>query len=142
MTVQGGQEGLGYLFRVRLTAHVRAALMKMLAERDCTDARHGRQGKETSLRLHGWSRQRRVVLLRRTLKRRLALLERRPPEQPLLSFAELGPDRELWSFAALLTSPNDEILTSGQRHRDRGDCEMILLNGTTNASGVASPRTT
>ena len=95
----------------------------MMAERDWTDAGHGWQGKATTLRLVGWSRQRRVVLLRRKLDRPLVLVDRTEPEQPLLSFAEIGPDRELWEYAALVTSLDVEILTLGQLYRDRGDCE-------------------
>src|SRR5882757_2430610 len=92
------QEGLAYLFRLRMTANVKRALIKMMAERDWTAAGHGWQGKETTLRLVGWSRQRRVVLLRRKLDRPLVLLDRTQPEQPLLSFA-VGPDREMWEYA-------------------------------------------
>src|SRR6202011_133736 len=77
----------------------------------------------TTLRLVGWSRQRRVVLLRRKLDRALVLVDRTGPEQPLLSFAEIGPDREVWEYAALVTSLDVEILTLGQLYRDRGDCE-------------------
>jgi hypothetical protein len=40
-----------------------------VAERDWTDAGHGWQGKATTPRMVGWSRQRRVVLLRRKLDR-------------------------------------------------------------------------
>src|SRR5207248_2786618 len=58
------QEGLAYLFRLRMTANVKRALTKMMAERDWTAAGHGWQGKETTLRLIGWSRKRRVDLLR------------------------------------------------------------------------------
>jgi len=106
-----------------MTANVKRALIKMMAERDWTAAGHGWQGKETTLRLVGWSRQRRVVLLRRKLDRPLVLLDRTQPEQPLLSFAEVGSDREMWEYAALVTSLNDELLTLGQLYRDRGDCE-------------------
>ena len=107
------QEGLAYLFRLRLTANVKRALTKMMAERDWSNAGHGWQGKETTLRLVGWSRQRRVVLLRRKLDRPLLLVDRVEPEQPLLSFAEIGPDREVWEYAALVTSLDSEILTLG-----------------------------
>src|SRR6195256_4218243 len=57
------REGLGYLFRLRMTANVKRALTRMMAERDWTDAGHGWQGKQTMLRLVGWSRQRRVGLV-------------------------------------------------------------------------------
>ena len=39
------------------------------------------------------------------------------------AFAEVGPDREVWEYAALVTSLNQEILTLGQLYRGRGDCE-------------------
>src|SRR4051794_27626955 len=81
------REGLPYLFRLRATANVKRALERAMAERDWSDAGHGWQGKETNLRLMGWSRQRRVVLLRRQFNRPLALLDRTDPGQPLLGFA-------------------------------------------------------
>ena len=95
-----------------------------MAERDWSDAGQGWQGKETTLRLMGWSRQRRVVLLRRQFNRPLALVDRTDPGQPLLGFAEvLGGKREVWEYAALVTSLDNEILTLGQLYRDRADCE-------------------
>jgi hypothetical protein len=118
------QEGVPYLFRLRATANVKRALERAMAERDWSDAGQGWQGKETKLRLMGWSRQRRVVLLRRKFNRPLALLDRTDPGQPLLGFAEvLGGKREVWEYAALVTSLDSEILTLGQLYRDRADCE-------------------
>src|SRR5215469_7987431 len=118
------QEGVPYLFRLRATANVKRALERAMAERDWSDAGQGWQGKETTLRLMGWSRQRRVVLLRRQFNRPLALLDRTDPGQPLLGFAELlGGKREVWEYAALVTSLDSEILTLGQLYRDRADCE-------------------
>jgi hypothetical protein len=64
-----------------------------------------------------------ALVLRRKLDRPLLLVDRVEPAQPLLSFAEVGPDREVWEYAALVTSLDSEILTLGQLYRDRGDCE-------------------
>ena len=71
----------------------------------------------------GWSRQRRVVLMRRQLERQLVLLDRTQPDQLLLSFAEVAPDKEIYEYAALVTSLDTELPTLGQLYRDRGDCE-------------------
>jgi hypothetical protein len=117
------REGLPYLFRLRTTTNVKRALEKAMAEHDWTDAGQGWQGKETTLRLMGWSRQRRVILLRRKLNSPLAVVDRSHPELPLLSFAEVGDKREVWEYAALVTSLDSEILTLGQLYRDRADCE-------------------
>src|SRR2546423_14626830 len=114
------QEGLAYLFRLRMTANVKRALIKMMAERDWTAAGHGWQGKETTLRLVGWSRQRRVVLLRRKLDRPLVLLDRTQPEQPRLGFAEVGPDREVWGYGGGGGSPGGAGPPPGARMTAQG----------------------
>src|SRR4051794_9025766 len=75
-----------------------------MLERDWTDSGQGWQGKETNLRLMGWSRQRRVILLRRKLDRPLAVVDRTHPALPQLSFAEVAGKREVWEYAALVTS--------------------------------------
>jgi hypothetical protein len=117
------QEKLAYLFRLRMTANVRRAMQRAMREAEWADAGQGWQGKETSLRLIGWSRHRRIVLLRRKLNRDLGLTDRNDRGQELLSFIEVGPDKELWEYGALVTSLDAEILTLGQLYRDRADCE-------------------
>src|SRR5256885_16625535 len=79
------REGLPYLFRLRATRNVNRALQKAMLERDWTDSGQGWQGKETSLRLMGWSRQRRGILLRRKLDRPRGGGFPPPPPVPPLS---------------------------------------------------------
>jgi hypothetical protein len=117
------QRGLPYLFRLRLTKNVRGALERAMREADWADAGQGWQGKETALRLMGWSRQRRIILLRRRLRGDLAVAENAHPLQKRLSFAEIDRNGEAWEYAALVTSLAHEILTLGQLYRDRADCE-------------------
>jgi hypothetical protein len=117
------QRGLPYLFRLRLTKNVRGALERAMREADWSDAGRGWQGKETALRLMGWSRQRRIILLRRKLRGDLAMAETAQSAQRRLSFAEIDSRGEIWEYAALVTSLTDEILTLGQLYRDRADCE-------------------
>ena len=120
------QNDLKYLFRLRMTLNVQRSLQRAMQHTDWTDAGQGWQGKETSLRLHGWSRQRRVILLRRKRAGDQHMSERIKPDQPLLGFAEVGPDKELWEYAALVTSLDNEILTLGQLYRDRADAENVF----------------
>jgi hypothetical protein len=120
------QSHLAYLFRLRMTANVKRDLTRAMRHSDWSDAGQGWQGKETSLRLHGWSRHRRIVLLRRKLARDIAISDRSNPSQPLLSFGEVEADKELWEYAALVTSLDSEILTLGQLYRDRADCENVF----------------
>ena len=56
------------------------------------------------LRLQGWSRHRRIVILRRRTERSLALDERDADGQLRLGFAEIDDGREVWEYAVLVTS--------------------------------------
>ena len=117
------QEKLAYLFRLRMTANVKRSLERAMREADWRDAGQGWQGKETSLRLHGWSRHRRIILLRRKLPRDLAVTGQTAAGQLRLTFAEVGSGLDVWEYAALVTSLDNEVLTLGQLYRDRADCE-------------------
>ena len=97
---QAEQRNLAYLFRLRTTKNVSRALQRAMVQSDWSDAGQGWQGKETRLRLEGWSRQRRVILLRRQLKPPLAIVDHGDPAQPRLGFAEVGPHRQVWEYAA------------------------------------------
>jgi hypothetical protein len=112
-----------YLFKLRLTKGVKRAIERAMGEQDWQDAGAGWQGKDGQLRLLGWSRHRRIVILRRRVERSLALAERDGDGQLRLGFAEIDDGREVWEYAVLVTSLEGEILTLGQLYRDRADCE-------------------
>src|SRR5512134_3801796 len=59
------REGLPYLFKLRLTRNAQRLIERAMMEPGWVAAGHGWQGKQSSLRLVGWSRHRRVILLRR-----------------------------------------------------------------------------
>src|SRR6266853_6283 len=61
------RRGQPYLFKLRLTAGVKRVLERAMPQTDWQDAGAGWQGKWGEVRLQGWGRQRRVVLLRRHL---------------------------------------------------------------------------
>jgi len=117
------RRGLPYLFRLRLMANVKRAFERAMTSAAWEMAGHGWEAQATDLRLRGWSRQRRVVLLRRKLDRPLAVSETGENGQRLLSFGTVDPRKEVWEYGALVTSLDAELLTLGQLYRDRADCE-------------------
>jgi hypothetical protein len=117
------QRGLAYLFRLRLTPNVTRAFERAMASGQWEPAGHGWEGQSCELRLLGWGRQRRVVLLRRKLDRPLAITEQDEGGQQRLSFATVDLRKKVWEYGALVTSLDAEILTLGQLYRDRADCE-------------------
>ena len=62
-------------------------------------------------------------MLRRKLARGVAVSDRNEQGQQLLTLMDVGPDKELWEYGAMVTSLDNEILTIRQLYRDRADCE-------------------
>jgi len=119
------QEGMPYLFKLRSTRNVKRLIEKAMGEADWTAAGQGWQGKASTLRLQGWSRHRRVVILRRRLAREVLVTDRPggPAPQLVLSFAEVTEDRAVYEYAVLVTALDLEVLSVAQLYRDRADAE-------------------
>ena len=117
------QEYLPYLFKLRMTKGVKKIVERLMRGAQWTEAGQGWQGAETRLRLAGWSRARRTIVLRRQVKADLAMVDASNPEQLRLSFAELTDDTVVYEYAVLVTSLPGEILTVAQLYRDRADAE-------------------
>jgi hypothetical protein len=112
-----------YLFKLRLTKNVKRAVERAMREQDWQDAGARWQGKDGSLRLQGWSRERRIVILRRRTERPLTPSTGDADGQLRLGFAEIDHGREVFEYAVLVTSLDHEILSIGQLYRDRADVE-------------------
>src|SRR6516165_7720420 len=99
------RRGQPYLFKLRLRRGVKRVLERAMREGDWHNAGAGWQGKWGEVRLLGWGRQRRVVLLRRRLRQ--VLLTERPANYdpakdtaPLqLGFVEWDARQEAWEYA-------------------------------------------
>ena len=102
--------GLDYLFKLRLTKGARRLAERVMASGAWEDAGGGWSGCVAELRLHGWSRKRRVVVLRRRLPGTVALA-RGTDGQGELFWADAQPDAKVWEFTVLATSLNLEPLT-------------------------------
>jgi hypothetical protein len=116
-------ESLPYLMRLRLTKNVQRAIERLAGRRDWTDAGQGWQGIETTLKLSGWTRARRVVLLRRRIDGGRPTRADEDAAQLRLSFAAIEQSGETYEHAALVTTLDEPILGLGQLYRDRADCE-------------------
>ena len=114
--------GLDYLFKLRLTKGARRLASRLLARDAWEDAGQGWRGCEAELRLQGWSRARRVVVLRRRLPGTVALT-RSDDGQGDLFWADAQPGAGVWEFAVLATSLDLEVLSVAQLYRDRADAE-------------------
>jgi hypothetical protein len=117
------QEGMPYLFKLRLTSGVKHGIEKLMGRGGWVDAGQDWQGHEAQLRLQGWGRSRRVVMLRRRVPETLVVTVSRTDGQGDLFWTGARPGAEIWEFAVLVTSLELEICSLAQLYRDRGDSE-------------------
>jgi hypothetical protein len=111
-----------------------------MAEGGWAAAGQGFEGKEATLRLAGWSRARRVVLLRRRLARELAVAER-DDGQLRLSFLEVTPqgERQIYEVAVLVTLLEAEILTWPNSIATAPTARTPSTSSRTTGAGAPSP---
>ncbi|MGC8550549.1 MAG: transposase, partial [Acidobacteriaceae bacterium] len=76
---------------------------------------------EDTLRLTGWDKSRRVVILRRPAKSEVALTRKAAEGQMELLLP--GQDVELWEYAVLVTNSGYALESMAQLYRDRADAE-------------------
>ena len=125
------ERDLGYLFKLKQSANVKKLIGQIFRKEEWVEAGQQWQGREDVLRLSGWSKERRVVVLRRPLKSKPAAEAeagkkksgRRAAKQLTLDLPELTYQGTQYEYAVLVTSLRDEVRTVAQHYRDRGDAE-------------------
>lgn len=126
------QRGLGYVFKLKQSANVKKLIGKTFGNQEWVEAGQQWQGREDVLRLSGWTKGRRVVMLRRPLKSKPAAetetagnrkSKRKAAKQLTLDLPELIYQGVQYEYVVLVTSLTDEARTVAQHYRDRGDAE-------------------
>lgn len=109
-----------YLFKLRLTKNVKRYIERGFATGQWADAGQGWQGQEGTIRLTGWSRARRIVILRRALRGEVLLTDE---HQLSLAFVEKDVPAKGYEYAVLVTDLDYDTRAIAQLYRDRGDAE-------------------
>ena len=115
-----------YLFKLRQTGGVKQLIGRLWSRGDWLDVGGGYDAVETTLKLSGWKRARRVVVIRHAVRDSLAAekkVNKRGKIQQVLEFAESSEPVKLWEYAVLVTSTDYDLQAIGQLYRDRADCE-------------------
>ena len=111
-----------YLAKLRLTKNVKRLIQKLFRSHHWEDAGQGWEGLADRLTLSGWSRARRVVMLRRKLTGEM-LITGKDDRQDEFAFIEGDVPTARYEYAVLVTSTQYEILALAQLYRDRADAE-------------------
>lgn len=114
---------LAHLFKLRQTANIKSLVGLLGSRSDWQDAGQGWEGLESEVKLTGWSRSRRVIVLRRQLRGDIALQQAN--DGSLFEFAglELGRGISGYEYAVLVTTLEYGVFEIAQLYRDRGDME-------------------
>ena len=113
-----------YLFKLPMRSRVKALVQKMASRQGWVSAGQGWEAAAAELRLDGWARKRKVLVLRRRVGDRKPSLPRPDPDQLQLAFTEIVvSNRDRYEYAVLVTSMTAEPLTIAQLYRDRADSE-------------------
>src|SRR6266705_5946454 len=108
------QRGIAYLFKLKQSGNVKKLIGKLLGNEQWVDAGQTWQGLDTELRLTGWSKTRRVVVLRRRLREGVAAekkSQKKAAKQLTLDLPEAAYRGVLYEYAVLVTSLKDEVRT-------------------------------
>jgi hypothetical protein len=120
------QRDLAYLFKLKQSANVKKLIARLFRHEDWAEAGQTWQGLNTELQLTGWSKKRRVVVLRRPLREAVAegkKSAKKAAQQLSLDLPEAAYQGVLYEYAMLVTSLQDEVRAIAQHYRDRGDSE-------------------
>ena len=121
------ERGQRYLFKLKLSKKVKQLIERMFSTPDWADAGQGWEGQDSQIKLTGWERHRRVVILRRPIRGEMLLTQQDADGQQVLGFVEStradGKRITGYEHAVLVTDLPYEILSMAQLYRDRADAE-------------------
>jgi hypothetical protein len=127
--LEAEQRQLGFLFKLKSTSNVKKKISKLMDESDWVYAGHGWEGTESQIKLAGWQKTRRIIVLRRRFPREVMLLEKNANQKLLTNFVQLVDKVDAYEYAVLVTNLSEDdtdIFGISQLYRDRGDCENIF----------------
>ncbi len=122
------QRQLPYLFKIRQTTNVKKHIAGLFERKDWVPAGGEWQGMYSELRLSGWSKKRRVMVMRRPIRESLVLKTKDAGNNQPSLFAgiELLKSGELFEYAVLVTTLEEEVLGLAQLYRDRAEAENVF----------------
>ena len=128
MLVACEKRSLPYLFKLRQTTRVQRHIAGLFGRTDWAPAGGGWQGLSSELQLTGWSRKRRVVVLRRVIRESLAITAEGDANRQgqLFGAVEVLRAGDLYEYAVLVTPLEEELLGIAQLYRDRAEAENVF----------------
>jgi hypothetical protein len=114
---------MDYLFKIKQTKRAKALTQFLTKSKEkWENAGQGWEGIGSTLQLIGWSKDRKVIVLRRKLREKKAKAKKKD-DQLCFPFLEFVQNSEEYEFAVLVTTLEADIATVAQLYRDRAISE-------------------
>lgn len=129
--------GQPYLFKLKQTPNVKRLVMSHWPTDGWCNVGQGWEAHEDQLKLVGWTKTRRVIVMRRQIKKDFLVeipkskrakrnsksAKGTQPEQINLALIDSNDPIKVWEYAVLATDTHFTLDAIGQLYRDRADCE-------------------
>jgi hypothetical protein len=116
--------GQDYLFKLKQSAGVKRFIERVFSGSYWSNAFAGWEATSGEIRLAGWDRHRRVIVLRRRIRNDVVVVRQDATGQQIIEFPE---DEDIsmqaYEYAVLVTSLPHDAVTISQLYRDRADAE-------------------
>lgn len=126
--VESEKRSLPYLFKIRQTTKVKRHIAGLFGRDEWVPAGAGWEGLSSALQLSGWSRKRRVIILRRPAQKAATVPagKAKAKQADLFADMEVLQAGELYEYAVLVTALQEAVLGVAQLYRDRAEAENVF----------------
>jgi hypothetical protein len=97
------ERNIHYLTKLKLTSNVKKAINRLIEHGEWVDAGHGFRGAETTIQLIGWTKRRRIIVLKRLIQGEVLITDK----QLNLAFVETEDGIRKYEYQVLVTSMQD-----------------------------------
>ena len=116
--------GQPYLFKLKKSKNVINLIYKHHGLGKWTSVASGWEAKEDTIKLHGWKKERRVIIVRRQLSSQNVIgIESSHQNYQQLSFIDGPENTKAFEYSVLITDRSDDLTSIFYHYRDRADCE-------------------
>ena len=127
MMKEAENRNIDYLFKLKQSINVKKLISASFRNKSWKSAGQGWEGLDEKIKLSGWTKERRVVVLRRFIKESV-VVEKNASSSHQQKFAFIDKQSEVanYEYAVLITSMKHDLYSIAQSYRDRADIENVF----------------
>jgi hypothetical protein len=118
---------MAYLFKLKQSSYVKKLIKSVQGSTEWVPCKDGIEALNSTLKLSSWSRERRVIVTRKKVKKSSdTILKNNENQQVSFDFIDEAEGEYQYKYAVLVTTLDDELLAVVQHYCDRADCENLF----------------